>query len=335
MSHDPRASGGAGPQVKAVACLAGVSLERGVPCEDIPDYIRDPDNLVWVDVQDPTAVETAMLEEVFGLHAPEVADAGPGPGRPRVAEYKGYLMLVVHAAAADGDPRDWPTAEVTLFIGRNYLVTVHRGKVPALAAGLARWTRGGPMLREGAGFLLYAVLDAVIDSYVPVIQKIEDEIEETEIAVFTHVGEESVRGLLRLKRGLVTLRRVLYPLREIFQSLLRRDHSFLASATQAQLREVYDHVVRILDVLDTEREMAASALEASMTVSSNRLNKTMKTLAVLTVAVAFVSSVFGAYGMNFEEIPLAKQPWGFSAVAGGTIALIGVLVLVGWRRGWL
>ncbi|MBX9579348.1 MAG: magnesium/cobalt transporter CorA [Gemmataceae bacterium] len=325
----------AAARVKTVACLGGVSLERGVLTEEIAEYLHEPDNLVWVDVQDPGAGELAVLEEVFGFHPLALADLAQGPRRPRVNEYKGYLLLVTHAAVPGDDDRDIRTAEVDVFVGRNYLVSAHRGRVPALDDALARWTRGGPLLRDGVGFLLYAVLDAVIDSYAPVIQEIEDEIEETELAVFTRAGEEGVRGLLRLKRELVSLRRVLYPLREMFQHLLRRDHTLLAGPAQVHLRDVYEHVLRILDVLDTEREMAAGALEASMTVSSNRLNRTMKTLAVITVAVALVGSVFGAYGMNFDAIPLAKEPWGFWAVSGGTFALVAVLLLTGWRKGWL
>lgn len=337
MSHDPHAhpESDAGRHVKTVAFLGGLSLERGVPTEELHDYIRELDNLVWVDVQNPGDAELAMLEDVFGFHPLALEDVAQGHRRPKVNEYKNYLLLVTHAVVSAGDVRELRTAEVNLFIGRNYLVVVHRGPVPALEEALARWMRGSAMLREGVGFLLYTVLDAIIDSFVPVIQEIEVEIEETELAVFTQGGEEGVRSLLRLKRTLVALRRVLYPLREIFQLLLRRDHSLFTGNTQVFLRDVYDHVLRILDVLDTEREMASGALDASMTISSTRLNKTMKTLAVLTVAVAFVTSVFGAYGMNFDEIPLAKEPWGFWAVGGGTMALLGVLLLVGWRQRWL
>jgi magnesium transporter len=224
---------------------------------------------------------------------------------------------------------------VDLFIGRNYVVAVHRGPVPALDAALARWVRGGQLLREGVGFLAHAVLDALLDSFVPPIEAVEDDIAETEEAVFIRPGAEGVRDLLRLKRTVVGLRRVLAPLRDVFPTLLRPDHPLLAGPAQVYLRDVYGHAQRLLDVLDTEREMAAGALEASLAVSSQRLNATMKTLAVITVAVAVVGSVFGAYGMNFEDIPLAKSAWGFWAVGVGTITLVVTAFLAGrWRRWW-
>jgi magnesium transporter len=323
------------PRVKTVACLAGISLERGVPADDIPDYIRDADNLVWVDVQDPGPAELAMLVDVFGLHPLALEDAAQGQRRPKVDESKGGLVLVAYAVVPGGAGAEPETAEVDLFLGRNYLVSLHRGRVPALEDALARWTRGGQLLREGVGFLVSTVLDAVIDSFAAPLDHVEEEIAKAETDVFAGADEDGVRNMLRLKRAVADLRRVLYPLREVFPVLLRRDHPLFPGQAQALLRDVYDHVLRLLDDLDTEREMVAGALEASLTVSANRLNKTMRTLAVITVAVAAVSSVFGAYGMNFEEIPLAKHPTGFWLISGGTVAAIVAAFLAGrWRRWW-
>jgi magnesium transporter len=131
------------------------------------------------------------------------------------------------------------------------------------------------------------------------------------------------------------LRRVLYPLRETFHIFLRPDHSYFSAGTLVYFQDVYQHILRILDVLDLERDMLTAALEAHLTVMSNRLNQTMKTLAVLTVAVAILSAVFGAWGMNFTAIPLADAPWGFPAVVGGTLALLAILGWLNWRHGWM
>jgi len=139
---------------------------------------------------------------------------------------------------------------------------------------------------------------------------------------------------VRLKRELASLRRVHFPLRSAFQVLLRPDHPFFPGNTEVYLREVLDHVLRLLDDLDAERDMASGALEASLAINANRLNQTMKTLAVITVAVAVVGSVFGAYGMNFEALPLAASPWGFWVIGLGTIGLVTMALVVGWRLGW-
>jgi magnesium transporter len=191
------------------------------------------------------------------------------------------------------------------------------------------------MLREGVGFLVYTVMDAIIDGYSPLMNAIEEELEGAEMEIFTRFHQERVQRLLELKRTLFTLRRVLYPLRETFSLFLRRDQPLFSANTLVYFRDVYDHILRILDVLDVERDMVASTLDAHLTVVSNQLNQTMKTLTVITVIVALAGSVFGAWGMNFEAIPLATAPWGFWGVMGSTITLIVIALIVSRWRGWL
>jgi magnesium transporter len=321
-------------RVKVVACLGGVSLERDIPAGEIHEYIREVDYVVWVDVADPGPAEISLLIDQLGLHPLALEAAADGRRRPKADEFKGYLLLVTHAALPGRNHPGPRTAEVDLFIGRNYVVSIHRGRIPALEDALTRWTRGGAMLREGVGFLVYEVLDAIVDSFAPVIEAIEEEIDDIEVALLNRSDEEAVRNLLRIKRELAAMRRVLYPLRSVFQVLLRPDHSFFPGNTEVYLREVLGHVLRLLDDLDADRDMASGALEASLAINANRLNRTMKTLAVITVAVAVVGSVFGAYGMNFQELPLASSPWGFWAVGLGTIALVTAALVAGWRLGW-
>lgn len=334
-AEQPSPASPTAPRVKTVACVGGVSLERGVPTEEIHDYIREAANLVWVDCADPGPEELSMLLEEFGFHPLALDDVAKGQQRPKVDEYKSHLFAVTYCVAADSTPKELQTAEVDLFIGRNYVVTIHRGRAPALEDALARWTRGGPMMREGVGFLVYTLMDALIDTYFPVIDAIEAEIEETELALFGAFRGEGVHDLLKLKRGLVVLRRVLYPLRETFHIFLRPDHVYFSAGTLVYSQDVYQHILRILDVLDIERDMLSAALEAHLTVMSNRLNQTMKTLAVLTLAVAILSAVFGAWGMNFRVMPLADAPWGFAILVGGTLALLAALGWLNWRHRWM
>ena len=323
------------PRVRTVACLGGVSLERDVPPEEISDYIRDAGNLVWLDVQDPGPAELSMLLEEFGFHPLALEDVAKGQQRPKVGEYKGYMFVVTYAVISGDSTEALRTVEVDLFIGRNYVVSIHRGRVPALEDAFGRWTRGGAMIREGVGFLVYTVMDAIIDAYFPVIDAIEDELEETESEMFAEFRQQDVQRLLELKRTLFRLRRVLYPLRETFNLFLRRDQPIFSTNTLVYFQDVYDHILRILDVLDIEREMVASALDAHLTVISNQLNATMKTLTVITAVVALAGAVFGALGMNVSGIPFAETAWGFWAIFGGTAALALAALLASRRYGWL
>ena len=321
-------------RVKAVACVGGVSFEHDIPADEIQDHVREAESIVWVDVADPGPDEIAFLIDEFGLHPLAFQDGPDGRRRPKVEEFKGFLRIVTYAAIPGDQSRELRTSEVDMFVGRNFVVAIHQGRVPALEETLARWTRGGSMLREGIGFLAYAALDAIINSFAPFIGGVEDEIDAIEIALLTTSDEEVFRDLLRLKRELASLRRVLFPMRAVFEVLLRGDQRLFTAGIEVYLREVLDHVLRLLDDLDVQRDMASSALEVSMAINAKRLNRTMKTLEVITVAVAVVASVYGAYGMNVEGLPLASSPWGFWVVGFGTIMVVAVALVAGWRLRW-
>jgi len=320
---------------KTVACLGGISLERGVDQAEIRNYLRDLTNVVWVDIQDPGPEELSILLEEFGFHPLALEDVAKGHQRAKVDEYKGYLFVVTYAIVSGESPLDLRTAEVDLFVGRNYVVSIHRERIPALEDAMSRWTRGGAMLREGVGFLVYTLMDAIIDAYFPLIDAIEDAMDESEIDMFTRAREGGIERLLNMKRSLFRLRRILYPLRETFHIFLRRDQPMFSDTTHVYFQDVYDHVLRILDVLDMERDMVSGALDAYLTIISNRLNATMKTLTVITIVVAIAGSVFGAWGMNVPEIPLANTPYAFWWVLAGTMALILGTLYVCRKRGWL
>ena len=279
------------PRVRTIACLGGVSLERNVPPDEIGEYIRDLDNLVWVDVQDPGPEELSLLFETFGFHPLALEDVARAQQRAKVDEYKGYLFVVAYGVVAGHVPAEFQPVEVDLFIGRNYLVSAHCGRLPALEDAAARWTCAGQMLREGIGFLVYTVMDAIIDAYFPLIDSIEEQMTEIEVDLFTNYRTGEIQKLLRIKRSLVALRRILFPLREVFHVFLRHDRPFFSADTRVYFQDVYDHILRILDVLDIEREMVAGTTDAYLTISSNRLNATMKKLTVVTVCVAILGAV--------------------------------------------
>jgi len=323
------------PRVRTVACLGGVSLERDVPEEQIHEYIRAAEHVTWVDVEDPGEREIAMLLEEFGFHPLALEEAAKGEQRPKIAEYKGYIRVVTYGVAASAGAPQLQASEVDIFIGRNYVVTIHRGPIPALEEGYRRWTRGGAMLREGVGYLVFTLVDSVIDTYFPVLDRLEDALDETELSIFSQSQDDATQDLLTAKRDLSTIRRVLSPLRESFSVLLRRDHPILTQNTTIHFQHVYDNILRILDAVDVQRDLVASSLDAQMTVVSNRLNRTMKTLTIITVVVATGGLVFGAWGMNFSRMPLSDEPWGFSAVVGGTIALIVVVLVLSRKWRWL
>lgn len=324
------------PQIKTVALLGGVSFERAVPLSDARDYLEDPQNILWMDVQDPGENEIGMLLELFGFHPLALEDVAKGHQRPKVDEYKGHVFAVTYALVRGSKgPIDFRTVEIDLFVGRNFLVTVHRGPVPSIDEAHTRWAKGGPMLQEGVGFLVYSVTDAIVDSYFPVVNRIEDVLDRAEDEMMSGPTERQVENLLDVRREVLRLRRIMYPMREAFAQLTRRERKIFTPNTQIYFQDVSDHILRVLDLIDTQRDLVTSALEASLTIVSNRLNVTMKRLTTISVVAGFAGAVFGAWGMNFPVLPAAESPYGFPLVVGGVIVILIVVLSFGRSRGWL
>lgn len=302
--------------------------------ERISDVLKQPGALVWVDLRDPGTAELEMLREEFGFHRLALEDAAEQLQRPKVDEYPGYYFVVMYAALPE-ENGELRIVEVDFFIGRNYLVTLHSGEVPAIQEAIRRWERTDPALREHTGFLVYTLMDTVIDGYFPVVDEIEDRLDEFELRIFTESQLTSPEQVLGVKRSLFTLRKAVYPLREVFNTFLRREGSPFADETYPYFQDVYDHILRLLDIIDIQRDMASSALDAHLATVSNRLNETMKRLTVLAVGVTIMGAVFGAWGMNFDRMPLSHTRYGFWLLTGGTLGLVGIMMLWSRRRGWL
>jgi len=304
--------------------------------ERISDVLKQAGTLLWVDVQNPGPAELETLREEFGFHRLALEDAAKQKQRPKVDEYPGYFFVVMYAPVAGAAEGDLETLELDLFVGKNYVVTIHYGEVSALRDAAKRWERTDEELRGDVGFLVHTIADTVIDAYFPIVDALEDRLDSLEISLFTTGQQFDAAELLAAKRSLYTLRKAIYPLREVFNVFLRRDQAIFSAETYPYFQDVYDHVLRLLDIIDIERDMATGALEAQLSIVSNRLNETMKRLTVIAICVAVMGAVFGAWGMNFTTVPLGGLGLtGFGLVVGGTLSLVALtLVLAKRYRLW-
>lgn len=312
--------------------LTGAANEHcaPIPAGQISDHLKDHGSLLFVLIQDPGPAELEMLREEFGFHRLALEDAARQQQRPKVDEYPGYFFVVVYSVLPLEAGEPVHTIEVDLFIGRNYLVALHRGEIPAMEEAIRRWDRTDPELRHDVGFLVHTVVDSIIDAYFPVVDVIEDRLDEVEISLFSGHWNKP-EELLDIKRSLFTLRKATYPMRDVFNIFLRRDDRVFSAETHPYFQDVYDHVLRLLDIIDIQRDMATGALDAHLSVISNRLNETMKRLTVITICVAIMGAIFGAWGMNFTHVPLDN--WGlngFYLVAGSTLVLTGLALV--WAK---
>lgn len=310
--------------ITARLCRAGSDRCESIPLEQVGEMVRGAGNLLWIDLQDPGPAEFERLHEKFGFHRLALEDAAKQQQRPKVDEYPGYFFIVLYAPVAVKRGDQVRTVELDLFVGPNYLVSLHRGRLECVADAGKRWDRTDPELRHQVGFLVHTLVDTLIDAYFPVVDHLEDELDSLEIRMFQRNSKVSPEHMIAVKRSLYVLRRAVYPMREVFNAFLRRDNALFSAETYPYFQDVYDHVLRLLDIVDIQRDMASGVLDAHLAVISNRLNETMQKLTVVATCMAFIGTVSGAWGMNVDHIPLQHAPNAFWYIVGGTLGLTAI-----------
>ena len=291
---------------------------------------------VWVDIDSSNRHQLALLEKVFHFHPLAIEDTLSRNSRVKLEEYGDYLFMIVRGIRFHDltpDPYDLETFNLYFFLGPSYLVTVHEEPSRSVAAVAERIDRSPELLSRGVGRLMHAMMDTAIDAYFPIIDQFDAFIDDLEQRVFVRFDQTAVHEIFSLKRAILSMRRHLAPQREMFNLLTNRPSALLTPETQIYFRDVYDHVLRLNDALDTYRELLSSTMDSYLTQVSNRLGSTTKALSVVaTISVPFVV-VSGMWGMNFRHLPLQDAPNGFLLML--VIQLVFGLGLVGllhWRR---
>lgn len=324
------------PRFDVVTCRlyrSGTLAEDGFDPARVSDHLEDPDSLVWLDLEDPTDEELALIEEEFALHPLAVEDARHRGQRPKVEVFDKYFFLVMHAVQLkDGELRD---QEVHAFVGPNYLVTLRYAPAFDLKPVLRRWERQQELTKEGGGFLLYALLDEVVDGYFNVVERFEDDSESVEEQVFAdETRTDTQERIFRLKKQVIEFRRLVMPLREVLD-LLEGEPRVVTATLAAYYRDVADHIIRVLEFIDNVRELLTTALEAYLSQVSNRLNMVMKQLTSWAAIILVPTLIAGIYGMNFRHMPELNWLLGYPFALGLMAASAFTLYTVFRRRGWL
>jgi len=307
------------------------------PPEPLPQQLAREDGALWVDMTGPTEDDLRTLRDVFHFHPLAIEDTLKQRQRPKLEEYEGYFFLTIHAAQP-GRERNARLAwdELDIFFGPRYVVTVHPQAVPALEDARARLAHAAPALRAGADYLLYTILDAAVDAYFPVVDRVDAALERLEDQLFRKPSARTLDHIFTLKRTLLQMRRVAAPLRDLLNGLTRRDLPLIQPHTLVYFRDIFDHLLRITDAIDTHRDLITGALDIYLSVISNRLNEVMKVLTVVTAVFASLAVITGVYGMNFARaFPPFDWPYGFAAVLLGMAGVTAVMLALFRRKGWL
>jgi magnesium transporter len=305
-----------------------------VEIDDISEVLKVPGQFVWIGVHEPDAKLLRKLQEEFGLHDLAVEDALVAHQRPKVEEYGDSLFVVLRTAhMVDSEVA---FGETHIFLGSRYVVSIRHGASLPYSEVRARCERSPQLLGKGPGFVLYALMDFIVDHYFPIADAIEEGVERLEEVIFGGaVGRETLERIYRLKSNLVALKRAVAPLMEVCNRLERFDLDLIQSDTSLYFRDVYDHVIRINETVDTTRELLTSALEANLTLVSIGQNDVTKKLAAWAAILAVPTMIAGIYGMNFQFMPELHWQYGYAVVMGAMLAICGALYGQFKRVGWL
>jgi magnesium transporter len=297
--------------------------------DQISDLCATHEYVLWVDVSDPTGQDFDELAKEFGFHPLAIDDCRFPHQRPKVEEYPGYYFIVLYEAQLN-ETGQLELRELNLFLGKNYLVTVHSQPVRALAPAEKLWQHWLDLAEQGTGVLTYLLLDVIVDDYMALLDRQADRIEDIEESIFGEFQPEALQEIFRLKKQLLFMRRSVAPLREVFNTLLRREQALFARETLVYFQDVFDHLVRVTEMIDTLRDTLSAAVDAYLSVSGHRMNMIMKRLTSISAILMSVTLVAGIYGMNFNFMP--ELGWRYGYVGALTVMLLVALALYFYFR---
>jgi magnesium transporter len=296
-----------------VSCVA---YQNGRKLQDldigqISEYLQRADCFVWVALRDPLASELNDMQHVFGLHPLAVEDAHAGHQRPKIEEYGDSLFAVLHMVEPNNE--EFLVGELAIFAGRNYVLSVRSLAQKGFQDVRARCEREPELLRQGPGYILYALMDAVVDRYFPILGLLEDELDSIEGRIFAPEGvpRENIEALYALKQRLMVMKHAVAPLLENVSNLSGARVPNLCASLTVYFRDVYDHLQRLNQTADSIRDTVATAISVNLSMVTLQENETMKRLAAYAALLAVPTMIAGIYGMNFEHMPELKWRYGY------------------------
>jgi magnesium transporter len=313
--------------------------EAGVFCgvEDlaaISEHLKQPETLVWLDLESPDEAEVALLRDEFGFHPLAIEDAVRDHERPKIDSYPGYYLLVFYAAGYNHADDKILLQSVNLFVGVNYIVSIRRGAVPQVEQTLARWHAPNSPLGESVSAILHSLLDTIVDDYFTLLDRIVDWVEELEDTIFGRFRQDAIKEIFELKKDLLMLRRVVTPERDVINVLMRQEVPIFKPGELVYVQDIYDHLVRVTDTIDTYRDLLSSALDSYLSLQGNQLNQLVKALTLASIILMACALVSGIYGMNFDSMPELHWRYGYPFALGLMLTIGAGLALYFRSRKW-
>jgi magnesium transporter len=320
-----------------INCVAYANGRRSADVElkRVHEVLKDVNQFVWIGLHEPSEEVLQRVQEEFNLHDLAIEDAHRAHQRAKIELYGDSLFVVLRTAQMN-QQHHIEFGETHFFVGKNFIVVVRHGSTVAYTEVRSRCEAMPELLSKGQGFVLYAIIDFIVDRYFPVVQDMEQELEIIEDKIFKEKpSRHTTEQIYQLKRELLEVKRAVSPLIDICSRLMRFDIKSISADTQPYFRDIYDHVVRINEMVDNTRELLNTALEANFSLISISQNDTSKKFAGWAAIFAVPTMVAGFWGMNFRFIPETEWQYGFYTVIFGTISICILLYVLFRRSGWL
>lgn len=311
------------------------------PEECIP-YL-DSETISWVDIGGLGGEETwQKIKQVFNLHPMALEDIIHVPQRPKMEEFEDQIVVIARMVSLRQDGKSFMTEQISLVVGKNYLLSVQEEPYyDCLQFVRERIQSSRSQIRKsGVDYLLYALIDAIIDGFFPILEMYGEAIEELEEEVITSATPQTLERIYQIKRELLELRRAIWPQRDAINALIRDSSDLISHDVRIYLRDCYDHSIQVLDIVETYRELASSLTDVYLSSVSNRMNEVMKLLTIISSIFIPLTFIAGIYGMNFNtetspfNMPELNWYWGYVITLAVMAIIAIVMVILFWRRGW-
>lgn len=319
--------------INCAAYSEGLRVEN-VDLDNISEVLKRPGQFVWVGLHEPSNDMLKKIQAEFGLHDLSIEDAHRAHQRPKIETYGETIFLVLRTIEMKGTEIEM--GETHFFLGKNFIVTVRHGSSLGYVDVRTRCESTPNFLRRGPGFALYALMDTIVDQYFPVVDALEQELESLEEKIFHEkFRRETTEKIYKLKQQLLEVKRAVSPLIDICNRLMRFDIQLIDEETRHYFRDVYDHAIRINEMVDNTREMLAAAMDSNLSLISISQSEVSKRFAGWAALIGIPTMVAGIYGMNFKFMPELEWRLGYPIVLGVTITLCVLLYFRFKRSGWL
>jgi magnesium transporter len=311
------------------------TLEKILSVNDLPQLLKDSNNLIWIDMEEPNKEEEKILSEVFNFHPLTIEDAIETRNYPKVEAFSDYLFFIFHGIKNETNSYNFVTKELDGYLGRNFLVTYHHEKFRSIEE--VKKQIGCPIFQKGVDYLLHQILDRMIDSYIPVIEDFEKTISYLEYRILSmqSTNKEILEEIMKLKRSIARLIRIGSKQERVLYRISHGEFLLIDESNLPFYRDVYDHLLRVVVLAENYRDLVNGLLNIHFNVLASKTNEAIKLMTVISTIMLPLSLIAGIYGMNFEYMPELKVKYAYFVVLAVMFLIAMLLILYFWWKGWI